>query len=181
MDVFLKSCIQKVKKTLAHSYNHYIYIYVFEKKDDVRLFWYFMCLVMLFINGLYLGHSARGLRPPPCIHQPPEFFASSKWTSTPQQFRINFSVGFSGTPNDGTPENGKRDPYYSLYHSHFGIPKDMRMVWEAYHKGVPLLGVPEISLEFWNVSSKNPSWTSSCGMFGLWKKSYEVCFLNLSI
>ena len=57
----------------------------------------------------------------------------------------------------GPPENGKRDPYYSLYHSHFGIPKDMGMVWEAYHKGVPLLGVPEISLEFWNVSGKNPS------------------------
>ena len=27
------------------------------------------------------------------------------------------------------------------------IPKDMGMVWEAYHKGVPLLGVPEISLD----------------------------------
>ena len=29
-----------------------------------------------------------------------------------------------------------------------GIPKDMGMVWEAYHKGVPLLGVPGISLDF---------------------------------
>ena len=47
------------------------------------------------------------------------------------------------TPRDpqrhGTPENGKRDPYklpISL-----GIL--MGIVWEAYHKGVPLLGVPE--------------------------------------
>ena len=31
------------------------------------------------------------------------------------------------------------------YHSHFRIPKDMGMVWEDYHKGVPLLGVPEIT------------------------------------
>ena len=27
------------------------------------------------------------------------------------------------------------------------IPKDMGMVWEAYHKEVPLLGVPGITLE----------------------------------
>ena len=29
------------------------------------------------------------------------------------------------------------DPYYSHYHSHVRIPKDMGIVWEAYHKGVP--------------------------------------------
>ena len=32
------------------------------------------------------------------------------------------------------------------YNSHttpIRIPKDMGIVWEAYHKGVPLLGVPE--------------------------------------
>ena len=29
------------------------------------------------------------------------------------------------------------------------IPKDMGMVWEAYHKGVPLLGVPGITLDSW--------------------------------
>ena len=37
-----------------------------------------------------------------------------------------------------------------LYYSHttpIRIPKDMGMVWEAYHTGVPLLGVPGISLE----------------------------------
>ena len=27
-------------------------------------------------------------------------------------------------------------------------PKDMGIVWEAYHKGVPLLGVPGITLEW---------------------------------
>ena len=27
------------------------------------------------------------------------------------------------------------------------IPTDMGIVWEAYHKGVPLLGVPGITLE----------------------------------
>ena len=27
------------------------------------------------------------------------------------------------------------------------IPKDMGMVWEAYHKGVPVLGVPGITLD----------------------------------
>ena len=27
------------------------------------------------------------------------------------------------------------------------IPEDMGMVWEAYHKGIPLLGVPGITLE----------------------------------
>ena len=37
-------------------------------------------------------------------------------------------------------------PYYS-HTTPIRIPKDMGMVWEAYHKGVPLLGVPEISLE----------------------------------
>ncbi len=29
-----------------------------------------------------------------------------------------------------------------------GPPKDMGMVWEDYHKGVPLLGVPGITLDF---------------------------------
>ena len=27
------------------------------------------------------------------------------------------------------------------------LPKDMGIVWEAYHKGVPLLGVPGITLD----------------------------------
>ncbi len=51
-------------------------------------------------------------------------------------------MGFSGTPN-----NGIRIPlWYFPYYSHtipIRIPKDMGIVWEAYHKGVPLLGVPE--------------------------------------
>ena len=49
--------------------------------------------------------------------------------------------GFSGTPNNGTP-----DPFYS-HTTPIRIPKDMGMVWEAYHKGVPLLGVPGITLD----------------------------------
>ena len=32
---------------------------------------------------------------------------------------------------------------YSSHTTPIRIPKDMGIVWEAYHKGVPLLGVPE--------------------------------------
>ena len=38
-------------------------------------------------------------------------------------------------------------PYYS-HTTPIRIPKDMGMVWEAYHKGVPLLGVPENPIDF---------------------------------
>ncbi len=55
---------------------------------------------------------------------------------------------FQGPPKDmGPPYDGKRDPYYS-HTTPIRIPKDMGMVCEAYHKGVPLLGVPGITLEF---------------------------------
>ncbi len=67
-------------------------------------------------------------------------------------------MGFSGTPNNGTPENGKRDPYYS-HTTPIKIPKDMGIVWEAYHKGVPLLVVSRISLDTWEhpkVDSNTP-------------------------
>ena len=37
-------------------------------------------------------------------------------------------------------------PYYS-HSTPIRIPKDMGIVWEAYHKGVPSLGVPGITLE----------------------------------
>ena len=37
-------------------------------------------------------------------------------------------------------------PYYS-HTTPIRIPKDMGIVWETYHKGVPLLGVPENTLE----------------------------------
>ena len=53
-------------------------------------------------------------------------------------------MGFSGTPKDMGPPYGKRDPYYS-HTTPIRIPKDMGMVWEAYHKGVPC---PWGSLEF---------------------------------
>ncbi len=38
-------------------------------------------------------------------------------------------------------------PYYS-HTTPIRIPKDMGIVWKAYHKGVPLLGVPGITLEY---------------------------------
>ena len=44
-------------------------------------------------------------------------------------------MGFSGTPKDMGPPYGKRDPYYSH-------------IFRDYHQGVPLLGVPGITLEF---------------------------------
>ena len=37
-------------------------------------------------------------------------------------------------------------PYY-FHTTPTRIPKDMGMVWETYHKGVPLLGVPGITLD----------------------------------
>ena len=44
-------------------------------------------------------------------------------------------------------------PYYS-HTTPIRIPKDMGIVWEAYHKGVPLLGVPENPIE-----KRDPFWT----------------------
>ena len=44
------------------------------------------------------------------------------------------------------PAYGKRDPYYShIFRDSYG--NGMGIVWEAYHKGVPLLGVPGITLD----------------------------------
>ena len=42
-----------------------------------------------------------------------------------------------GTLNNGTPENGKRDPYYS-HTTPIRIPKDMGMVWVP----LPIFGGP---------------------------------------
>ena len=58
------------------------------------------------------------------------------------------SVGpiFRDPQGHGTPWA----PYYSHIFPNptpIRIPKDMGMVWEAYHKGVPLLGVPGITLD----------------------------------
>ena len=47
-------------------------------------------------------------------------------------------MGFSGTPKDMGPAYGKRDPYYShIFRDSYG-----NSMGPAYHKGVPLLGVP---------------------------------------
>ena len=46
----------------------------------------------------------------------------------------------------GAPCYGKRDPYYShIFRDSYG--NGMGIVWEAYHQGVPLLGVPGITLD----------------------------------
>ena len=54
---FLKSCIRKVKKTLAHSYNQYIYIYMFLKKGRCKtiLIFFVSCNVICkwFISGSF--------------------------------------------------------------------------------------------------------------------------------
>ena len=57
----------------------------------------------------------------------------------------NISMGFSGTPNNGPLIVSF--PYYS-HTTPIRIPKDMGIVWKAYHKEVPLLGVPGITLEY---------------------------------
>jgi len=46
---------------------------------------------------------------------------------------------FQGSIGTGTPNTSHTTP--------IRIPKDMGMVWEAYHKGVLLLGVPGITLD----------------------------------
>ncbi len=78
-----------------------------------------------------------------------------------------WSMGFSGTPKDMGSPYGKRDPYYS--HTTSIIPKDMGIVWEAYHKGVPLLGVPGITLDL-GIFSNHP--TKQIQIF--WKESPKV-------
>ena len=45
-------------------------------------------------------------------------------------------------------------PYYS-HTTPIRIPKDMGIVWETYHKGVPLLGVPENTLDFFEALEEN--------------------------
>ena len=57
------------------------------------------------------------------------------------------SMGFSGTPKDMGPAYGKRDPYYGTHIFRDSYGNGMGIVWEAYHKQVPLLGVPGITLE----------------------------------
>ena len=78
-------------------------------------------------------------------------------------------MGFSGTPNNEDPIMVSF-PNYS-HTTPIRIPKDMGIVWESYHKGVPLLGVPGITLGISMASKK--VW-----MFrnGVWRFSMEFCF-----
>ena len=51
------------------------------------------------------------------------------------------------------PPYGKRDPYHShIFRDSYG--SGMGIVWEAYHKGVPSLGVPENPTDSWLHSVK---------------------------
>ena len=51
------------------------------------------------------------------------------------------------------PPYGKRDPYYS-HTIPISLGILMGVVWEAYHKGVPLLGVPENLTDQTNVQGR---------------------------
>ena len=62
---------------------------------------------------------------------------------------------FQGLPIVGPPY-GKL-PILFPYPTPIRIPKDMGIVWEAYHKGVPLLGVPENSTDLIAPPKKNVS------------------------
>ena len=65
------------------------------------------------------------------------------------------------------PPYGKRDPYHShIFRDSYG--SGMGIVWEAYHKGVPLLGVPENPIEMTKVQGDlfavpqhDGSWTNT--------------------
>ena len=74
---------------------------------------------------------------PPVV---PVLGAPHPYIHYPYFIQMVHSMGFSGAPKNGIPY-----PYYS-HTTPIRIPKDMGMVWEAYHKGVPLLGVPGITL-----------------------------------
>ena len=75
---------------------------------------------------------------PPVV---PVLGAPHPYIHYPYFIQMVHSMGFSGAPKNGIPY-----PYYS-HTTPIRIPKDMGMVWEAYHKGVPLLGVPGITLD----------------------------------
>ena len=44
------------------------------------------------------------------------------------------------------PPYGKRAPYHGTHIFRDSYGSGMGIVWEAYHKGVPLLGVPGVKL-----------------------------------
>ena len=55
---------------------------------------------------------------------------------------------FSGTPNNGTP-------LWSVSHYYSHIFRGMGIVWETDHEGVPLLGIPGITLEYFSFTFMN--------------------------
>ena len=88
------------------------------------------------------------------LHRQPAMF---------QRVCFTMSVGISGTPDYGTPY-----PYYS-HTTRIRILKGtgycVGRVWKAYHKGVPLLGVPGITLDYANCELENSKTTIQLGHF----------------
>ena len=58
-------------------------------------------------------------------------------------------------------------PYYS-HTTPIRVPKDMGIVWETYHKGVPLLGVPENPTDNWGCGAYRPHGTQSHWGLEVW-------------
>ena len=63
--------------------------------------------------------------------------------------------GISGTPKDMVPLGPHK---YYFHTTPIRILKDMAIVWEAYHKGVPLFGVLGITLDKSVLSRTSKLW-----------------------
>ena len=59
----------------------------------------------------------------------------------------NVKVIFSGTPKDMGPLLKDKFPIQASHIFRDSYGSGMGIVWETYHKGVPLLGVPENATE----------------------------------
>ena len=82
-------------------------------------------------------------------------------------------------------------PYYS-HTTPIRIPKDMGIVWEAYHEGVPLLGVPENPIDMFKSSLFNrkkpamifiysPPQTNECPLKGGHFKKERKLYVPITI
>ena len=82
---------------------------------------------------------------PPPSFSPLRFFPTNLTTPACQTHSSGVAKPHGGTQRRAVHlnENGKMHSFPPIR-----IPKDMGIVWETYHKGVPLLGVPENTLDF---------------------------------
>ena len=71
-------------------------------------------------------------------------------------------------------------PYYS-HTAPIRIPKDMGIVWESYHKGVPSLGVPENILETNHLPGRMILQVTS--LFNFWRDDqfFHVDFISTRV